>query len=64
MIFTTYLKDKDKALLVCFSGGLLFTALLLFFGLGSGEVFLLWLCFLIILAGYFGLDYLGRRKRL
>ena len=50
-------------MLVCFSGGLLFTVLLLFFGLGSGEVFLLWLCFLIILAGYFGLDYWGRRKR-
>lgn len=63
MKFTTYLKDNDKALLVCFSGALIFTVLLFAFGLGTGEVVLLWLCFLIILAGYFCLDYWGKRKR-
>jgi signal transduction histidine kinase len=64
MKFTTYLKDKNVALLVCFSGGLLFTVMLLFFGLGAGEVVLLWLCYLLILAGFFCFDYWTQRRRL
>lgn len=58
-----YLIDQRLPLFVCFSGALLISALLWLFGLGSGELVLLWLCFLCIVSGYFFCRYRCLHRR-
>ena len=48
MKFSDYMKDNQITLLVCFSGGLFFSVLLLFFGISLSEMALLLVCFAII----------------
>ena len=64
MSFSSYLSDKKAALLVCFAGGLFFSVLLWLFGLGTGEIFLLWICFIFIVAGLLLWNYLDQHRRL
>jgi len=64
MSFSSYLSDKKVVLLVCFSGGLFFSLLLWLFGLETGEIFLLWICFIFIVAGLLLWNYLDQHRRL
>lgn len=64
MSLSNYLSDKKAALLVCFAGGLFFSVLLWLFGLGTGEIFLLWICFICIAAGLLLWNYLAHHRRL
>ncbi|MDE6844373.1 MAG: sensor histidine kinase [Lachnospiraceae bacterium] len=64
MKFPDYITDHKKNLLICFSGGLLFSALLFFFGLGASELLLLWLCYAAILIFTIWTDYLNKRRRI
>lgn len=59
-----YISDKKSALPVCFAGGLFFSVLLLFFGVGAAELFLLWLCFAAIIFAAIFSGFLRQRKRL
>lgn len=43
-----YIKDNQVILLICFAGGLFFSAMLSFFDIGLSEIVLLWICFVII----------------
>ncbi len=63
MRFTGYLNDRKAALLICFSGGLFFSGLLWLFGLESGEIALLWVCFLCLAGGVFFWDFICLRRR-
>lgn len=63
MNLSSYLSDKKVVLLVCFAGGLFFCMLLGLFGLGIGEIVLLWICFIFMAAGLFLWDFLGQRRR-
>lgn len=62
MDFQDYINDKKLHLLVTFTSALFFTALLWLFGIGSGELVLLWVCFVCIAAGCVIVDY-GRIRR-
>lgn len=64
MRFSSYLSDKKAVLLVCFANGLFFSVLLWLFGLGSGEISLLWFCFICIVGGLLLWSYLSQHKRL
>lgn len=64
MNFIDYLNDKRIPVLICFTGGLSFTALLWLFGLEPDEITLLWICFLCITGGTLLADYLHKRKRI
>ena len=64
MSFSSYLSDKKAVLLVCFAGGLFFSVLLWLFGLGTGEIFLLWICFIFMVTGLLLWSYLGQHRRL
>lgn len=64
MSFSSYLSDKKVVLLVCFSGGLFFSLLLWLFGLETGEIFLLWIYFIFIVAGLLLWNYLDQHRRL
>ncbi len=44
-----YISDVKGVLLVCFSAGLFFSLLLAAFGVGAAQLFLLWICFFLIL---------------
>lgn len=61
MKFSDYMKDNQITLLVCFSGGLFFSVLLLAFGISLSEFFLLWTCFAIII--FFTMFAYFRRKQ-
>lgn len=63
MNFREYWNDKKLYLLVVFSGALFFTALLWLFGIGAGELLLLWICFACITAGLTVSEYTRRRRR-
>lgn len=45
-----YFHEKKGVLIVCVSGGLIFTLLLFSFGLGKDEILLLWICYVCIIA--------------
>jgi signal transduction histidine kinase len=64
MRFNEYLNDKKRVILVCLAAGIAFTILLFCFGLGAGEIILLWLCFFIVFFGFLGFDYMNKRKRI
>lgn len=64
MRFSDYINDRKTVLLVCFAGGLFFTALLMFFGIGMSELFLLWSCFIVLLLSTILSGYLHQRKRI
>ncbi|MBD5484524.1 MAG: HAMP domain-containing histidine kinase [Lachnospiraceae bacterium] len=64
MKFSDYINDNKKILLICLAGGLLFSVLLFFFGLGTSELLLLWLCFAGIFFFTIWTDYLGKQKRI
>ena len=59
-----YISDKKIHFLTIFSGALFFTALLWLFGLGAGELILLWICFICMVTGIVGFDYVRLRRRL
>ena len=59
-----YISDKKIHFLTIFSGALFFTALLWLFGLGAGELIRLWICFICMVAGIVGFDYVRLRRRL
>lgn len=59
-----FLNDKKHSLLVCFASALFFSALLWLFGIGLGELSLLWLCFLCIVGIYLLYCFVRWRKRL
>lgn len=63
MNFLDYINDNKIVLLVCLTGGLFFSVLLFSFGVGSAELFLLWVCFLAIIFFFCVVDYLNQRKR-
>lgn len=63
MKFSDYVNDSKIVLLVCLAGGLLFSVLLVSFGVCPGELFLLWVCFLTILFVAGAAGYWNRRKR-
>ena len=60
MKFSDYINDNKKILLICLASGLLFSVLLFFFGLGTSELLLLWLCFAGIFFFNIWTDYLGK----
>lgn len=64
MSFTDYLNDNKVPALVCFTGSLLFSALLWLFGLGTGEITLLWICFICTAGGSLLTGYFHKRKRI
>ena len=64
MKLSSYLSDKKTVLLACFIGSLFFCVLLGLFGIGIGEIVLLWICFSLMTAGLFVRDYLGQRRRI
>lgn len=57
MSISDYFHDEEGRLLVCLAGGLFFTILLSSFGVGTGELVLLWICYLGIAAGIFFLGF-------
>ena len=62
MNLSSYLSDRREALLVCFSGGVLFSVLLFLFGLSGSKLLLLWLFFSGILFFTLSRDFLKQRK--
>lgn len=64
MKFSDYIKDHSKILLICFASGLFFSVLLFFFGIGTSELLLLWLCFAGILFFTLWTDHLSKQKRI
>lgn len=63
MKFTEFLSDKKSVLPGCFASALFFTVLLRLFGIGTGELCLLWLCFLVICGSFLLQSYVRQRKR-
>lgn len=59
-----YISDNKIILLVCFASSLFFSVILISFGVGVAEVFLLWVCFAIILFLTMLCSYLKQRKRM
>lgn len=49
MKISDYMNDNKVTLLICFAGGLFFSVLLFFFGIGLSELVLLLVCFIIII---------------
>lgn len=49
MRFSDFITARREVLLACFAGGIVFTLLLVLFGLGTGELVLLWIWFLLII---------------
>lgn len=64
MKFSDYIKDKKMVLFVNLIGAVFFSELLLLWGVGSSEIFLLWTCFILLLLFTVIYDYLRQRKRL
>lgn len=64
MKFSDYMNDHKKILLICFAGSLFFSVLLFFFGIGTAELFLLWLCFAAICFFTIWADYQDKQKRI
>ena len=64
MSISDYLSDKKAVLLICVGGGLLFTVLLLGFGLSWAELTLLWLCFIAIIFTTAYFEYRSQQKRI
>ncbi len=62
MSFSRYLSDKRFVLLACFAGSLFFTMLLWLFGLEIGEIFLLWICFILMAGGLLLWNYRNQRR--
>lgn len=63
MNFSDYIDDHKAVLLVCLTGGLFFSVLMFSFGIGLGELFLLWVCFLAIILFSGAVGYRNQRKR-
>lgn len=63
MDFRDYISDKKLHLLIILTSALFFTALLWLFGIGGGELILLWICFACITVGFALFDYMHRRRR-
>lgn len=57
-----YISDNKIILLVCFASSLFFSVILISFGVGVAEVFLLWVCFAIILFLTMLCSYLKQRN--
>lgn len=64
MRFSDCIYDNKSVLLVCFAGGLFFSVLLLAFGVGAAELFLLWICFSAVTFSTIFCRFLHRRKRI
>lgn len=64
MIISDYVDEKKGTLLICLAGGLFFSILLVFFGVGRAELILLWICYACIVTGALGFDYWKQRKRI
>ena len=64
MKFSDYINDHKIILLICFAGGLFFSVLLFFFGIGASELLLLWLCFIGVLVFTIWTDYLNKQRRI
>lgn len=64
MKFSDYMNDHKKILLICFAGSLFFSVLLFFFGIGTAELLLLWLCFAAICFFTIWADYQNKQKRI
>lgn len=64
MKFSDYMNDKKSILLLCFAGGLFFSALLFLFGVGAAELLLLWICYVGIVSGAVLYDFFKRKKRM
>lgn len=63
MKFSDYINDNKTVLLICFAGGLFFSVLLFFFGVTPAEIFLLWLCFILIILFTMVGSYFKQRRR-
>lgn len=63
MKFSRYCSDIKTVLLVCATGGLLFPALLVFFGVDVAELVLLWILFIITTFFTVLVDYWSKRNR-
>lgn len=64
MKFSDYMNDNKVTLLICFAGGLFFSVLLFFFGIGLSELILLWICFIIIIFFTVWCSYRKQSRRL
>lgn len=64
MKFSDYIHDNKSVLLVCFTGALLFSVLLFSFGMGTSEMILLWMCFIIIVLFSILISFLYQRRRI
>ena len=63
MRFSDFITDRREVLLACFAGGIVFTLLLVLFGLGTGELVLLWICFLLIIISAMLAIWRGESRR-
>lgn len=63
MSFWDYLHDCRALLLVCTAGGLFFTAALWLFGLGAGELALLWAFYALLVGACTGAGFARQRRR-
>lgn len=63
MKITDYINEKRKLLLLCLFGMFFFSVLLVLFGLGTGELVLLWIFYIFFVCTPLLLDYLRCRKR-
>lgn len=64
MKFSDYMRDNQITLLICFGGGLFFSVLLLAFGISLSEIFLLWICFALIVFSTMFVYFRKQQKRI
>lgn len=64
MKLAEYLHDHTSNLLVCFTGWLLLSVLLLSFGIHGSELFFLWICFILVICSTIFYNYRQQCKRI